>query len=165
MSSRERAGVVPLDEVVRVLRIFARASWPIPEDTIPALVQSLGWRLVSEPQAKFPEADTGWTISRPTADFLSGNGELTEVTFRVTDVLREETQSRADFLNNAFVQISRAVSDVLGRPVYETKRAGSLYANWDLPNRGAISLTAIETSVGVDVASAKWAEVNRRIEQ
>lgn len=97
MSSREQARVAPLDEVVRVFGVFARVSWPVVDAAVGSLVEQLGWKIVSDPSDEFVRADTGWALSRPTADLSSDSGELTSVSFRITDVVLDEVDWRADF--------------------------------------------------------------------
>lgn len=165
MNSREQVHVAPVAEVVAVFRAFAEVSWPLPEEQIGELSRRLGWRMCSEPGDRYIEAETAWGVSDPIVEFMCDDGDLSEVSFSVTDVVSESTSWRADLFNDVFVDVLREVTAMLGAPSSQSKGPQKLFARWDLANHGRISLTAIETSVGVDVASAEWAEVNRKMEQ
>ena len=153
--------IAPLDDVVRVVQVFASTPWPYPEAGIPDLVERLGWRLISPPDAEFPEADTSLPLQWATADFMSLDGELNGILFRVTDVVDDEAPWRADFVNDAYVTTIRAISTALGKPDQRGRTPDSRYTYWELATGGRITLYAFTSHLAIDVISAMYADLDR----
>lgn len=161
MSSSQQWRTAAPEQLARVCAVFADLAWPIHSTAVPGLVTHLGWQVVSDPDDRFMEADTGWDLSMSLADVACDNGELTTVSFPITDVIDEATIGGADFLNDSFVQALRTISDSFGR-ADEVTSGTKMYARWDMSNRGLIVLSGLSRSVGINVSSAEWAEVSRR---
>ena len=160
--SRSDARVAPVDQVAHVVSEFAALTWPLPDREVPALVERLGWTVIPGAEGKYLEADTGWRLNQNAADFSSDNHELTNVSFRVTDVILADVPWRSDFLDDAFTIVLGFLTSQFGPPT-ATERGSRPYGHRDLINHGRVAIARIKSSVTANGSSAEWAEVNRRL--
>ena len=152
--------MVDADVLAAALRTLAAVSWPVPIGDVPALVAALGWTVVPGTEGEFLKADTGWPVSRTTADFSSDRFGLTEVSFPVSDIVLDKTPWRADFINDALSTAVATATAELGGPSTRIRKPNPKVW-WDLPNGGRITVSAIELAVSVDVHSAEYSAVMR----
>lgn len=156
------ATVVPAERVAALLAQLAALSWPIPQDDVPALVTDLGWAVVPGTEGADLEAETDFALNRAIADFSSDKGELTSISFDLTDVVVDETPWRAAFLRDAFADIAAAAIEALGPPSKRIMKPRAK-AWWELANGGRITVSTLDVSVVAEVTSARYADVMRNL--
>ena len=154
------ARLVPGGVLSPALSTFASLTWPVPDSKLPGLISALGWSVLPGTEDPYLKADTGFDINRQIADFSSHDATLTSVSFRVSDVVVDETPWRDDFLQDAFASAVDCASRALGR--WSSRSRGSRpQAVWDLPSGGHITISRAKSSVSVEVESAEYAGATR----
>lgn len=152
---------VPPNRALPVIRTLLDGPWPIGEATVPRLAARVGW-VVKDIAGHLVVADSGYGLSRPEVTLSSDNGELTQISFNVTDAFVEDVPGRSNFMRDEFAQYVRALSGEFGKPVRRTAGANPSCV-WDLPNGSRLRIGNIQMVVTVTVTSPEYAAVRREL--
>ena len=145
-----------------MLRRISTLVWPIAMEDEPAVVQQLGWTVVPGTEGRYLTAETGWQLTRSTADVSSGRVEqLTSITFRVTDIVEEQGTGTSEALDDAFAEIVAGVQQVLGDPASRFRKPPTV--TWEPASGGSIVIVRSDAAISVNAYSAKYTKARRTL--
>ena len=147
---------IPVDEVVRLAEYFVNQDWPLSREQGYAACEALGWPGTSDGGFVMPYG----VQHVDEASVIVGQEEqgVTEIEFWLTDVVREASEERDVFMNNAFAGCVDSFRQLWGKgKVKRSKEAQE--AHWDAPNGCHVMLVNNWMSVTFMLYSPSYAEV------
>ncbi len=145
-------------EACDVADFWIAAAWPM---TLPQTIDraaGLGWTvededfLVNEVSGlSMPDVDTATLPS----------GELSTLTYRTTDVIRNVTEESTAFLNDQFTVLVREGTQRWGRPKLARLKNNTQQARWEIPSGARVSARCSAMAVLVEFTTPQYARVLR----
>lgn len=151
--------VIAAVDVCDTLDFWLRTEWPLTTAQTNERAAELGWTVEDD---DFLVNDRSG-LSLPDVETSSmPSGDLAALSFRTTDVVKDERQAAADFLKDQFTLVVRAGAERWGKPRQGRIKAGGSFAQWDFPDGGArITLMRLTSSVLADFTTPQYAQVLR----
>ena len=122
---------IPVDEVVRLAEYFVGQDWPLTREQGYAACEALGWPGTGDGGFVMPYGLT----HVDEASVITGRKEdgVAQVNFKLTDVVREASEDRDQFMNDVFTGCVAGLRGLWGKgKVKRTKEDQE--AQWDTPN-------------------------------
>lgn len=96
------------------------ASWEWTADEAPALMNTLGWRILESFGEDGLVATAGLGVGKDEVDVPFRRGKVDRITLRLTDVVLNPTPDDAAALQDAFASVAVTLTDVLGTPTEQS---------------------------------------------
>lgn len=145
-------------EACDVADFWIAAGWPMTLAQTIDRAAELGWTvededfLVNEVSGlSMPDVDTATLPS----------GELSTLTYRTTDVIRNVTEESTAFLNDQFTVLVREGTQRWGRPKLARLRNDTQQARWEIPSGARVSARCSAMAVLVEFTTPQYARVLR----
>ncbi|MGL5818545.1 MAG: DUF6301 family protein [Phycicoccus sp.] len=119
------------EDVVRILRFWEDAPWPLQEDEVnDYAVSGLGWTLNEEGFLRNHSAGLNW----PNVMTSASRHSTADINLNVTDIEREQSGTREwqRWRNDRYTETVRAITEVWGPPALLTDDYPGV--RWDLPS-------------------------------
>ena len=147
---------IPVDEVVRFADYFVGLDWPLSREQGYAACEALGWPGTGDGGFVMPyglkHVDEASVIAGRRLD------DVAEVQFRLTDVVRDESVERNQFMNDVFSGCVERFRGLWGKGKLKQGKL-SHAAQWDTPNGCHVVLRNNWKSVAFTLYSPSFTEV------
>lgn len=147
--------VLTEDELRPVIGVLAALEWPVPFDIVPDLLGRLGWGELAPGVAM-----TDFPVSHKSVSLGNLSGELSRITFCISDALRGDVTGKQEIVTAAFPEAVHAVSVCLGFEPTGTPRFAE-GARWDFANGGLLDLLQLSSSIQIELVSKALADLER----
>ncbi len=150
--------------VCDIMTVWEAAPWPLREaDALDYGIKTLGWVPTEQEDAMFLRNTTD-PVSNDFVTIVSGRGDLTtQISFRVTDIIREITDESLAWLRDQLTLLIREGTTRWGKPKLSTLDSGSRVAEWDLPGGARIAFSETQRSVSARFITPDYADVLRQL--
>lgn len=147
--------IVSAEELRPLLDVILSERWPIPFDEIGRLFARLGWERTRE-----SGGETTLPVSLRMVSVGRLAGDISELSFRVTDTLPRGDARNPRILDAAFPVAEGVVPDCLGFAPTGTPWVdpGSV---WDLVDGRQVRLIGVRSALSLDIWSTALAEIER----
>uniref|UniRef100_UPI0030C6FFB9 DUF6301 family protein n=1 Tax=Arachnia propionica TaxID=1750 RepID=UPI0030C6FFB9 len=147
---------IPVDEVVRLAEYFVGLDWPLSREQGYAACEALGWPMAGDGRFVMPyglmHVDQAFIVTGRKHD------DVAELQFWLTDVVRDESSGRDQFMNDMFACCVAEFRAVWGKGKMKHGKRGET-AQWDTPNGCHVSLRNNWKSVAFGLYSPSFTEV------
>ena len=147
---------IPVDEVVRLAEYFVGLDWPLSREQGYAACEALGWPATGKGMFRMPYG----VQHVDEASVFVGKEEqgVTEVEFWLTDVVRDPSEERDTFMNDAFSSCVARFRDLWGKgKIKRTKEDHE--ARWSTPNACHVTLVNNWKAITFTLISPSYAKV------
>ncbi|MDR1450612.1 MAG: DUF6301 family protein [Propionibacteriaceae bacterium] len=149
-------------ELKPILDVFAQLTWPVLEAEIPALIGKLGWTLTSN--RVHIDADTHLPVDYTVGDFTKPDGELTRMSFYLTDTADDKADTTAlAAVKTAYQTLTNEIQSLWGNPTGSRNPQADDVAQtwWDLPTGARLSVRNRVSSIAANFVCPELAAVER----
>jgi hypothetical protein len=130
---------MPPAEVCDLMDFWGAAAWPLTQEQVQRLaVERFGWSIEVEDGTPYlMNHVSGFTI--PDVSTIGSKGDLSYISLRISDVIRQITPESTEFLGDNFALLVREGQQRWGKAAMRTSD-GADSASWNLPSGARITV-------------------------
>lgn len=148
---------IPREDVVKIVEFWVSQSWPLDLAKAEEMALGLGWERIEEGLLRMPYPLTNATA---TLTDMGKQESVAVISFRVTDVVLEQSLERDAFMNDVFVGAVAGLQREWQKPKMR-KSKEEYKAQWHLSNGCEVYLSNRWRVVSFVIFSPEYAEVER----
>ncbi|HEX7301478.1 DUF6301 family protein [Lentzea sp.] len=152
---------MPPGDACDLVEFWEAESWPLTRDQVrQRAVEWFGWTVeVEKGKSYLMNTVSGFTV--PDVSTIGAGDDLSYISFRISDTIREVTSASRRFLGDAFALVVREGETRWGVPAMrDLERSSS--ATWDTASGGRISFRGSAKSVSAMFETPQGVELDRR---
>ncbi|WP_185751188.1 DUF6301 family protein [Arthrobacter sp. 31Y] len=151
---------MPPAEVCDLMDFWAAVAWPLTHEEVQRLaVERFGWSIEVEDGTRYlMNHVSGFTI--PDVSTIGSKGDLSYITLRISDVIRQITPESTEFLGDNFALVVCEGRQRWGSP-HIRKVQGGESASWNLPSGARITVNLNPKSLSAMFHTPQGVELDR----
>ncbi|WP_314325722.1 DUF6301 family protein [Paenarthrobacter ilicis] len=151
---------MPPAEVCDLMGFWDAAEWPLTQDEVQRLaVERFGWSIEVEDGTPYlMNHVSGFTI--PDVSTIGSKGDLSYISLRISDVIRQITPESTGFLGDNFALVVRVGQQRWGSP-HIRKFEGGESASWLQPSGARITVNLYPKSLSAMFHTPQGVELDR----